>query len=357
MSENFEEIWSALPFPGFVLDTDLRILAANSYGEQIAQVSERQMVGKDMATLFGDRSILMETIRQAAETGSSFTQYGVEIATAERQALFCDIHIRFMHTDHGKMLVIAHPTGVAQKMNQSLTHTGAARSVTAMAAMLAHEIRNPLAGISGAAQLLAMNANDEDRKLAEMIEQETKRVGVLVDRFEAFSDENPAEQKAVNIHDVIDRALRNAVAGFGARHVFRKEYDPSIPEASGDETQLMQVFQNLLKNACEAIDGENGLIRIVTRYNSGVKFSGAGNKAVSLPLQIEVIDNGRGIPAGLIDDIFDPFVSSKSNGTGLGLSLVSKTIAAHGGLIECVSDARGTKFTLRLPIWSGGTEG
>ena len=190
-----------------------------------------------------------------------------------------------------------------------------------------------------------------------MIEQETKRVGVLIDRFEAFSDENPIEQNAVNIHDVIDRALRNAAAGYGANHVFKKEYDPSIPDASGDEAGLMQVFQNLIKNACEACESDSGTIRIVTRYNSGVKFTGAGNKTVSLPLQIEIIDNGKGIPAGLIDDIFDPFVSSKSNGTGLGLSLVSKTIAAHGGLIECASSARGTKFTLRLPIWSGAKEG
>ena len=357
MSENYAQIWESLPFPAFILDGEQKVCAGNSYAEQVIGLSEKQMRKRTMEDIFGANSILVETLRQAIEKKSSFTQYGVELVTADRHPLFCDLHIRYLNEDQSRMMVIAHPTGVAQKMNQSLTHTTAARSVTAMASMLAHEIRNPLAGISGAAQLLAMNANDEDQKLAEMIEQETKRIGVLVNRFEAFGDDRPVARSPVNVHDVLDRAVRSALAGFGAAHNFLKEYDPSIPDAAGDEDQLLQVFQNLLKNACEAMETEGGSVRLITRYNSGVKFAANGTKTVSLPLQIEVQDNGRGIPPSILSDIFDPFVSSKSNGTGLGLSLVSKSIAAHGGLIECSSDSRGTRFTLRLPIWHQPSKG
>ena len=347
-----ETIWMNLPFPAFVLDGKHLIKSANSQAEQIVQQSEKQLLGRNLATLFGENSILLETIRQSFEKRSSFTQYGVELVTAKRKPLFCDIHIRFLDEKLDEVLVIAHPTGVAQKMNQSLTHATAARSVTAMASMLAHEIRNPLAGISGAAQLLSMNANPDEADLAEMIDQETKRIGQLVDRFEVFSDDRPVAPAPVNIHDILDRAERSAAAGFGSNCDFVKEYDPSIPEASGDADQLLQAFLNLLKNASEAMGGSGGLIKLTTAYNSGVKFAASGNKSISLPLQIEVIDNGPGVPENLLDEIFDPFVSSKSNGTGLGLSFVSKTLAAHGGLIECKSSSSGTKFTIRLPVWA-----
>ena len=217
--------------------------------------------------------------------------------------------------------------------------------------MLAHEIRNPLAGISGAAQLLAMNTSKEDTELAEMIGQETKRIGTLVDRFEHFSDDRPTMRNAFNIHDILDRAIRSAQAGFGSDVQFLKDYDPSLPDASGDGDQLLQVFQNLLKNSAEAVENGRGIIRVRTSYKSGVKFAISGTKRETLPLQIEFIDNGKGIAENIINDVFEPFVSTKSNGTGLGLSLVSKIVTNHGGLVECQSKETGTAITLRLPIW------
>ena len=225
-----------------------------------------------------------------------------------------------------------------------------------MASMLAHEIRNPLAGISGAAQLLAMNANDDDVELADIIGHETKRIGTLVDRFEVFSDILPAIRDAYNIHDVLDRAIRSSSAGFASTIKFTKQYDPSLPDASGDADQMLQVFQNILKNACEAIQKDRGKIMICTSYNSGVRYTISGNQSEILPLQIEIIDNGKGIPGNIIDEIFEPFVSSKVNGTGLGLAFVSKIVTSHGGLIECTTDHPGTKFTLRLPIWKKSAE-
>lgn len=347
---NFEAVWGTLPFPVFIIAEDATVLRGNSAAEQIIQTSEKQMMGQELGKYYGKNSVVLETINQAQKHRSSITRYGVELSTAERATLTCDLMVNFLDFDQNIILLIIQPTGVAQKMSRSITHRTAARSVTAMASMLAHEIRNPLAGISGAAQLLAMNADAEDEKLADMIAQESKRIGTLVDRFEHFSDSRPARRLAFNIHDILDRAIRSAQAGYGENVKFTKEYDPSLPDASGDADQLLQVFQNLIKNACEAVDKSRGSIRIKSSYKSGVKFSVTGDKVETLPLQVEISDNGRGIPENMIAEVFEPFVSSKANGSGLGLSLVSKIVTSHGGLVEVNSNSHGTSFVIRLPI-------
>ncbi len=356
MSDDFKLLWNNLPFPAFVVSSEHKVVQGNSAAEQLAQTSQNQMVGKQLERYFGVNGVVLDTLKQAKLEKSSISQYGVSLTTVSRDTLLCDIHVNFLDASLDQMLLVIQPTGVAHKMSQSITHSSAARSVTAMASMLAHEIRNPLAGISGAAQLLAMNTSEEDTELAEMIGQEAKRIGTLVDRFEHFSDDRPAMRNAFNIHDILDRAIRSAQAGFGTDVRFIKEYDPSLPDASGDADQLLQVFQNLLKNAAEAVEKGRGIIRIRTSYKSGVKFAISGTKRETLPLQIEFIDNGKGIPENIANDVFEPFVSSKANGTGLGLSLVSKIVTNHGGLVECNALDTGTAFILRLPIWKNSTK-
>jgi len=348
---DFEYIWGVLPFPAFVVGADNRFAEANSAAEQMVQVSRKVLRSKSVAEVFGADSIVLDTARQARENHGSLMQYNVDIAMNDRPVMSCNLHVGVLGPEQADLLLIIQPTGVAQKMSRSLTHMAAARSVEAMAAMLAHEIRNPLAGISGAAQLLAMTSSEADQELTSLIEQEVRRIGQLVDRVEHFSDQRPMERKPVNIHDVLDRACRAAKAGFATHVSFSVEYDPSLPDVAGDRDQLQQVFLNLLKNAAESVDDHRGTIKIRTSYNSGVKFSVAGARTENLPLQIEVIDNGKGIPDNLINDIFEPFVTSKANGSGLGLPLVSKIISGHGGLIECANQNGRTVFCVRLPIW------
>ncbi len=348
---SFENIWNALPFPSFVVTPDGQITDANGAAEQLVSTSQRQMRQKVLPQIFHENSVVVATVQQAVKDLGSVTQYNVDVSIENTSTAVCNVYVSFMNPEYSKLLLVVQPTGVAQKMSQSLTNLSAARSVTAMAAMLAHEIRNPLAGITGASQLLAMNASDEDIELAEMIGQEAKRIGQLVDRVEHFGDQRPMTPKPVNIHDVLDRAQRAAAAGYASHVDFTVEYDPSLPDTSGDADQLLQVFQNLIKNAAEAVDIKRGAIKLRTSYNSGVKLAMQGNKTQNLPLQIEIIDNGSGVPANLISEVFDPFVTSKSNGTGLGLSLVSKIIAAHGGLVECSSTEGRTVFVVRLPVW------
>ena len=352
----YENIWGALPFPAFVLDSDCKILHVNASAEQLISTSQKQMISKDIAFFFHENSILVSTVKQAIKDTGSVAQYNIDVAIVGKPLKNGNVYVSFLNPTQTELLMVVQPTGVAQKMSQSLTNLSAARSVTAMAAMLAHEIRNPLAGISGAAQLLAMNAKGEDIELAEMIELEAKRIGQLVDRVEHFGDLRPMEAKPVNIHDILDRAQRAAMAGYASDVSFSVEYDPSLPDTSGDADQLLQVFQNLIKNSAESVSKNRGTIKLRTSYNSGVKLAMQGNKTQNLPLLIEVIDNGSGVSELLIDEIFDPFVTSKSNGTGLGLPLVSKIIAAHGGLVECASTTGKTIFSVRLPVWRAKKE-
>jgi two-component system nitrogen regulation sensor histidine kinase GlnL len=238
---------------------------------------------------------------------------------------------------------------IADKMDRQLTHRGAARSVIALAAMLAHEIKNPLSGIRGAAQLLEQGANEDDRTLTRLICDEADRIVKLVDRMEVFGDERPVEREPVNIHVVLEHVKRLTHSGF-ARHIkFVEEYDPSLPPVLGNRDLLVQLFLNLVKNAAEATEEGSGVITLSTRFQVGLKLSEPDGGGRYLPLMVTVQDNGSGIPDAMRHCLFDPFASGKPGGKGLGLALVAKLVADHGGLIELASEPRRTQFRVLLP--------
>lgn len=226
------------------------------------------------------------------------------------------------------------------------------RSAAIMAAMLAHEVKNPLSGIRGAAQLLKQRANDDDKPLADLICREVDRINALISKIEFFSNEPVACAEAVNIHEVLQYVRELAQNTFAAHVTIESRYDPSLPEVRGDRELLVQLFVNLVKNAAEALEGRtDGVITLKTGYQINHKFRIAGREPIiALPIAVTVEDNGGGIPADLQPSIFDPFVSTKAQGNGLGLAIVAKIVGNHGGTIALDSSASGrTRFHILLP--------
>ncbi|HEU0223103.1 MAG TPA: ATP-binding protein [Paracoccaceae bacterium] len=352
MAWDYELIWNALPQPALVIDAEDRISDMNAAAQAFLSMSVGPGRGRRIARYAGETSALLELVTQARKGPVSLAQYDVELAWAEQPPRLVDLHASSLQDGEGDVLLVIRPRALAEKMDRSLSHRSAARSVVGMASMLAHEIKNPLAGISGAAQLLAMSLPDQDQELTDLIREEADRIQKLLERVEQFGDIRPAQRKPVNIHDILTRAKLSAKAGYAAHVRFIEEFDPSLPPTPGDADQLMQVLLNLIKNAAEATPKVGGIITLRTSYRPGVKLALPGGRRESLPLQVTISDNGHGVPEEIKRDIFEPFVTSKSTGSGLGLALVSKIVADHGGVVECESDPGWTTFRLLLPIWS-----
>jgi two-component system, NtrC family, nitrogen regulation sensor histidine kinase GlnL len=356
---------NALPQPVLAIDPDGAIREVNIAAENFFDTGRASLLRSRLADIIPFGSPVLDLVAEAISEQSTINGYKLDVSTP-RTGLgrLVDAFVAPLPQSGGGVALLLQERSIAEKMDRQLTHRSAARSVTALGAMLAHEIKNPLSGIRGAAQLLESSVNDEDRALTRLICDESDRIVKLVDRMEAFSDERPIPREDLNIHAVLDHVKRLAQAGF-AKHIrFAEVYDPSLPNVSGSRDLLIQVFLNLVKNASEAIGNEaiDGEIILTTAYKPGVRLkTSVGGEPVSLPLEICVRDNGPGVPGDLAAHLFDPFVTSKSSGTGLGLALVAKAIGDHGGIIEFESHPRRTLFRVLMPLaasrGAGSTKG
>ncbi|UAB90223.1 PAS domain-containing protein [Ruegeria sp. SCSIO 43209] len=342
-----QSIWTSLPVPAFIIDAEDRISDVNSSGEGFLNASRKAVIGHPVWDQLAVDAPLEEAFLRARQQGTPLFVNDVDVGSGNRAPLQCALQIAPLMGHPGSMIMIISPRELAGRMTRGNTVKSAAQSAIGMAEMLAHEIKNPLAGITGAAQLLSMNISQQDLELTDLIVEESRRIVKLLEQVEQFGNLSQPDFKPVNIHDVLDRARRSALLGFGAHMTIIEDYDPSLPLAYGDPDQFLQVVLNLLKNASEAADG-NGTIRLRTYFEHSFRLRRSDGSGHSLPLQIEIIDDGPGLPENIRSDIFDPFVSGKENGTGLGLALVSKIVSDHDGWISAESVPGRTSFRLSL---------
>ncbi len=343
-------ILNALAEPIFLVDEADAIAYANPAAEQFFQTGLNALRGRGVDRVLSPDSPILALISQVRAGGHSLSEYGITIHTPKTGTHFVSVGVAGMGEGAKSIVVSIQERGMARKMGDRLAHRNAARSVTAMAEMLAHEVKNPLSGIRGAAQLLEHGGRAEDRELTRLICDEADRIVALVERLEMFAEGRPLAREAVNIHRVLKHVRALAQSGVARNARFVEIYDPSLPAVFGSRDLLIQALFNLVKNAAEAVPKEGGEIFLVTRYRHGMRLTAPGAAGrVELPLTVEVQDNGPGIPEDLRGHLFDPFVSTKVGGKGLGLALVAKIVDDHGGVIEFDREARRTIARLRLP--------
>lgn len=340
-----------------VMVNDAGLIAfANWEAEAFFGASASHLARYRLSTFIPFGSPLLALIEQVRERRAPVNEYRVDLSSPRLgQDKLVDIYVAPVISEPGSVVVVFQERSMADKIDRQLTHRAAARSVTGLASMLAHEIKNPLSGIRGAAQLLEQSVVDDDRALTRLICDETDRIVSLVDRMEVFSDERPVDRMPINIHSVLDHVKAVARAGFARNIRITENYDPSLPAVYANRDQLVQVFLNLVKNAAEAVaDRPDGEIVLTTAYRPGIRLSVAGTREkISLPLEFCVHDNGPGVPTDLLPHLFDPFITTKTNGTGLGLALVAKIIGDHGGIVECDSQNNRTTFRVLMPASKG----
>ena len=354
-----DQILDAMPDPVLMLDRANVILYANLASEGFFHSSTAHLRGRNIGEFLPYGTPALDMLERVRLRLAAIREYKVDLSSPRiGQDAMVDILATPMPEVKGQVIIVFQKRTMADKIDRQLTHRDAARTVTGLAAMLAHEIKNPLSGIRGAAQLLGKSVEPDDRSLTKLITDETDRIVNLVDRMEVFSDERPPQRDPVNIHSVLDHVMKLALAGFGKGVKFVENYDPSLPSVYANRDQLVQVFVNLVKNACEAMEEtENPQITMTTAFRSGIKLSSPGSdKRISLPLEFSITDNGSGIAANMIGYVFDPFITTKSNGTGLGLALVSKIVGDHGGVIEIEPATPGTMVRILMPAWRHADE-
>jgi two-component system nitrogen regulation sensor histidine kinase GlnL len=356
ISELSTSVLQALPQPVIVCNETNGIIFVNYAAEAFFGGSLSVLSRQRLDDLIAFGSPILSLVQSVIERRAPMTEYRVRVGSSRfGDERIVDVFASPISDTDQRVALLFQERTMADKIDRQLVSRGAARSVTGLASMLAHEIKNPLSGIRGAAQLLEQTVTQDEAPLARLIREETDRIVDLIDRVEVFGDDRPMEREPINIHVVLDRVKLLAKNGVARGISFSEEYDPSLPPVYGNRDQLVQVFLNLVKNAAEALERtQKPEIKFSTAFRPGIRISVTGVSArISLPLEILIEDNGPGVPPDILPILFDPFVTTKANGSGLGLALVAKIIGDHGGVIDSDSRPGRTRFRILLPVASG----
>ena len=340
------ELFAALPVAVLIVDPDGRVAHANAACETLLNQSERALAGQRL------EAILRTTAGdEQRRSGQGFAAYDTELTTARGQRIHAD-HLENEAADHpGWRVVVLHDRPASGAHPHRGERGAGARAAVGAAAMLAHEIKNPLSGIRGAAQLLALEG--DDRELTTLITTEVDRIAALIDRMQDFTDTRPLTLATENVYPLLDHTRRVAKAGFARSIAIEERFDPSLPPVLVDRDALLQVMLNLIKNACEAlVNTASPRVILTTAYRHGMAVSaGPGRARRPLPIELTVTDNGPGAPSDIEGDLFQPFVSGRPEGKGLGLALVEKLVRDMGGIVQYAREGEPemTVFRVLLP--------
>jgi two-component system nitrogen regulation sensor histidine kinase GlnL len=353
------QILGALPIAVAMLDENDAFVFLNYTAEEFFGSSSARLLGQPLTDLLPVDHPVFLVLERARRDGLTVAEHDMVMESPKLSRRGASIQAAPLPDVPGCVVLTLQDSSAARALDQQMSARNAARSITGMAAILAHEVKNPLSGIRGAAQLLETSAPAADRELAVLIRDEADRIRAMVERMETFG-EKKLERQAVNIHRVLEHVRKLAGSGFAARIKFVESYDPSLPHVHGNRDQLIQVLLNLVKNAAEAIDGmdrSDGEIHLTTGFQHGVRLSAVSKRGrANLPLFVAVRDNGPGIPEDIRRHLFEPFISTKATGSGLGLALVAKIVADHGGLIDVDSRPGRTEFRINLPVFEDPNE-
>ncbi len=336
---------AAMPGALIVLDAKGCIASVNAATEILLNASAASLVHKP----FGMVLRLPESCLAGLREEAMFASFDCTVERSNGARLRIDFHSTPLADHDGWRLVSLHGAAAAHAIGE---RRRSSRAAIGVAAMLAHEIKNPLSGIRGAAQLLEAKADGQARRMTRLIRDEVDRVAALIDRMEQFTDERPLVRSPENIYAILDHVRALANSGFAADVDIRDAFDPSLPPVLVHRDSMVQIVLNLLKNASEAVaSGRRGTVWLTTRYRHGVAVPGEGGRKLSVPIELCVIDDGPGPPAEIVEHLFEPFVSSKASGRGLGLALVDKLVRDNGGIVQFSreGDPERSVFRLLLP--------
>ena len=348
-TQNWMEV---LSYPIFGVSHEYDLLFVNYAAEVFFEQSRHLLLKSNLRDFFDEDSSIFSLLRRLSSSLSSVGDQELTLVSSRLGKRLVTIHVATLPQGQGSIISLQRRDMADQLRGQSLSRN-AALSMSKMTSLLAHEIKNPLAGIKGAAQLLELDANDEQKELSHLIVEEVNRIADLLNRIESMSGNAKLNFAPLNVHEVLSHAIDVTTATFGRSITIRREFDPSLPDIVGDRGLLIQAFVNLLKNACEACEARanEAVVRIITSYAlTNITTASAQAKEKFLPLQIEIIDNGKGISEALRDILFEPFISDKSAGSGLGLAVVASAIADHGGVVSVDSSKGETRFQILLPL-------
>lgn len=340
-------VLDAMPFAVVGLTRRDMVAFVNPAAETLLQRSAPLLRGRPLTDLLPEDAPLLDFINRARREGGVMSARAIRIASPHISPVDMDVSASPDGDDGGIVLTFLPISRSAGEEKNAEVNAFAQ-----IARMLGHEVKNPLAGIVGAAQLLARQARDEQQPLLSLIREEGARIQRIVDRFTAFETFFSPRTRITNVHIVLDSVIDLAKASFGSTARWDLQYDPSLPEIEVDPDHLHEAALNLVKNAVEAASNgpRQARVTIATRYRAGFRFAGRDGPRARGALEISVTDNGPGVPETSVARVFEPFFTTKSGGAGIGLAVVAEIMQAHGGFVVLDNSAGGASLRLLFPI-------